>query len=54
MVDSGATTTFLSRQFVKENRVVAMAGYTYLQQLAEQEYKQKEVRSVEEMVPPEY
>ena len=30
------------------------ASYTYSQQLAEQEYKKKEVRSIEEMVPPEY
>ena len=30
------------------------ASYTYSQQLAEQEYKKKEVRSIEEIVPPEY
>ena len=30
------------------------ASYTYSQQLAEQEYKKKEVRSIEEMVLPEY
>ena len=30
------------------------ASYTYSQQLAEQEYAKREVKPVEEMVPPEY
>ena len=35
-------------------QLFAMAGYTYSQQLAEQEYQKKEVKPVEQVVPPEY
>ena len=35
-------------------QLFAMAGYTYLQQLAEQEYQKREARPVEQIVPPEY
>ena len=35
-------------------QLFAMAGYTYAQELAEQEYQKKEVRTPEQIVPPEY
>lgn len=35
-------------------QLFAMAGYTYSQQLAEQEYQKKEVRPVEQIVPERY
>ena len=35
-------------------QLFAMAGYTYSQQLAEQEYQKRETKSVEQIDPPEY
>ena len=35
-------------------KIFVLASYTYSQQLAEQEYQKKEVRPVEEIVPPQY